>query len=506
MSGMLRKLISWLSSLNLRAKVTLGVVIPLVVILGFFTWAEYRRHRESVLTNLSILATETNQVIENSLVHEMLNRESEDIQDTLETIGQQEIIKDVYLLDTSGRVVFSPKSEDIGVILDNRDPTCQPCHRLNPSERPGSVVVDLDEQGRVFRSMNPIENRPECYECHDSEQRINGLLLTDIWMAPLEKPLAAHLSENLFWWGGTILVTTLLANLVVSRLTVRRLEKLAHALFRFGEGEFNQRLPEGNRDEIGQLINSFNEMGERVQNKTEENLALSEHLRRQNEQRGELLKRLINAQEDERKRVARELHDELGQSLTSLALQTEMVKQTLDSNPQDAIDRLEDTHALISDTSDRMYDLILALRPSSLDDLGLVAAVGAHAERLFAKNDIKFNLDASNLNGRLPPEVEIALYRIYQEALTNVLRHSMADQVEITFARDELNFKGSVCDNGRGFEIQSISMDGSSPNGLGLIGMQERASQCGGEVEIYSHRGDGTKIQITIPLGGIACE
>lgn len=82
----------------------------------------------------------------------------------------------------------------------------------------------------------------------------------------------------------------------------------------------------------------------------------------------------------------------------------------------------------------------------------------------------------------------------------------MADQVEITFARDELNFKGSVCDNGRGFEIQSISMDGSSPNGLGLIGMQERASQCGGEVEIYSHRGDGTKIQITIPLGGIACE
>jgi hypothetical protein len=162
MSGMLRRPLEWFSNLNLRIKVTLGMVLPLIIILGVFTFAEYRRHQESVLANLSILATETNQVIENSLMHEMLDRDSEQIQSTLEVIGDQALIKDVYLLDTSGRVVFSPKTEDIGAILDNRDPTCQPCHSLDPADRPGSVVVSLADEERVFRSMNPVENRTEC--------------------------------------------------------------------------------------------------------------------------------------------------------------------------------------------------------------------------------------------------------------------------------------------------------------------------------------------------------
>jgi signal transduction histidine kinase len=319
-------------------------------------------------------------------------------------------------------------------------------------------------------------------------------------MAPLEKPLTAHLRENLLWGGGTILVTTLIANLVVSRMAVRRLEGLAEALFQFGEGNLDLRLPDGDPDEIGQLISSFNEMGQRIQTKTEQNIALADELRRQSEQRGELLKRLIHVQEDERKRVARELHDELGQSLSALALQTQVAKGLIPPEDKAARDQLEETRKLISATTDQMYALILALRPSVLDDLGLVAAVRAHAERLFEKSEIEYSIKSNRLEQRLPPEVETTLYRIYQEALNNALRHSGANHVRITFSKRGQMFKGAVFDNGHGFNPESIQMDGTSSDGLGLLGMQERAAQCGGRIEVSSKPGEGTEIKIHIPL------
>jgi signal transduction histidine kinase len=485
---------------SLRAKVTLGIIIPMVLMLCIFTFIEYTHHRSTLLNNLSILASYNGRLIEQTLRHSMLVSDFAEVQRTLDTVGKNENFRIIYLLDTSGRVIFAPNGAGIGIQLDNLNPTCQPCHKLPPDERPSGVVVSEDDGQRVFRSMQPIENSPACSQCHDPGQRLLGLLLTDITVAPFETAFVTDLRENLLLGVSTILISAILANLVMGRLVTRRLERVANALAGFGSGNRDLRLTTSSFDEIGRLEVDFNEMGQRIQVEETENRALSEDLRRQTTQQQELLKRLITAQEDERKRVARELHDELGQSLSGLALHFEVIEKFIHSDPERALEQLFLTRELIGKTTQQMYELILALRPSVLDDLGLVAALRSHAERVFNGSGITFKLDPSGLVKRLPPSIETALYRIFQEALSNIVKHSGADQVKVTLAQRDGFFEGEIADNGHGFNPEIIEREVNSPHGLGLLGMQERVAQCGGSMELISHKGEGTRIRIRIPL------
>ena len=156
---------------SLRVKVTLGVVLPLVLILGTFSAIEYTRQREAVLTNLSFLASQTGQAIENSLQHAMLTQNLVELQHVLDSISEGESFRVIYLLDTSGQVTFAPKGEGVGTQLDNRESNCQPCHRLPVAERPGSVVITLADGQRVFRSGEHSGLAvPRCHVPHGLEQ------------------------------------------------------------------------------------------------------------------------------------------------------------------------------------------------------------------------------------------------------------------------------------------------------------------------------------------------
>jgi len=485
---------------SLRVKVTVIVILPLIIILGTLSTIEYARHRSILLKNLATLASYSGQLIEDSLRHSMLASNFEDVQNTLDIVGKNENFRVVYLLDSSGQVIFAPNRMGVGTHLDNRSSTCLPCHDQAVEERPKGVVITLDDGQRVFRSMHPIENSPECAGCHDPRERLIGLLLTDISVGPFETALAADLRANLLWWGSTILVTALIVNLAMRHLVIHRLEKVANALEDFGSGKRDLRLTSGSSDEIGQIEKDFNEMGQRIQVEEAENLALSKDLQHQTAQQHELLKRLITAQEDERKRVARELHDELGQALSGLALHSGVMEQFIDSDPNRAHQHLSLTRDLIARTTQQMYELILALRPSVLDDLGLSAALRSHLERVLTGSGIKYQLDSSGMNKRLPPAIETALYRIFQEALSNIVKHSGADEVKITLAKRDGVFEGEIVDNGRGFNQEDTKQEVNNPHGLGLLGMQERVAQCNGTVEITSRPGEGTRIRVFIPL------
>jgi signal transduction histidine kinase len=275
---------------------------------------------------------------------------------------------------------------------------------------------------------------------------------------------------------------------------------LAAAITGFGQGRKPASLAVDQKDEIGQLTLAFTQMADQVEARNVENQALSENLERQSAQRGELLKRLITAQEDERKRVARELHDELGQALTGLAFKTNAIAGLLNVDRDRAANELEQTQGLIHDTADRMYDLIMALRPSLLDDMGLAVALRAQAERTFQGTGIQYQLQAENLTRRLPPEVEIDLYRIFQEALNNIVRHSGATQVLIRLACADSLFEGEVTDNGVGFDVSAVGKDGDGERGLGLLGMQERIALVCGQLEVDSRPGYGTTLRVQIPL------
>lgn len=230
-----------------------------------------------------------------------------------------------------------------------------------------------------------------------------------------------------------------------------------------------------------------------------ENASLYEELSREEELRRQLLERLITVQEEERRRIARELHDQTGQPLTSLMM-TLKVLEEVDSltEVRQHIGDLRDT---VSQILKEVHDLALELRPSVLDDLGLLAAlrhcIGEYEHRFRVPVDLQvLGLE----NERLSPDTETALYRIVQEALTNVARHAQADSVSVLLENRGTSVMLIVDDDGTGFDVTRVMGSGPHERNLGLYGMRERASLLGGTLTLESTPGAGTAVFVEIPL------
>jgi signal transduction histidine kinase len=234
-----------------------------------------------------------------------------------------------------------------------------------------------------------------------------------------------------------------------------------------------------------------------------ENATLYEELRKEELLRRQLLDRLISVQEEERKRIALELHDQTGQPLTSLIMTLGMLGENPSlSEVRSQILVLRETAAQVMK---EVHDLALELRPSMLDDLGLSAALRHLSKGYQDRFHIPVDLQVLGLDeGRLPPEVETALYRIVQEALTNVAKHAHAENVSVVLEKREPSVRLIIEDDGRGFDVNSVlgSRRGSSviDGKLGLYGMRERAVLLGGTLTIESTPNVGTTIFVDAPL------
>jgi PAS domain S-box-containing protein len=220
------------------------------------------------------------------------------------------------------------------------------------------------------------------------------------------------------------------------------------------------------------------------------------HHREAERARSELLARLVFAQEDERRRIAREMHDQFGEQLTSLSREIALLKEACASQSELSgyVQALEG----ISQQLDRDVDhLVWQLRPTALDDLGLRAALANYVQDWSKRVKIHAELHMSGLmDERLPPDAETTLYRIAQEALTNVARHSRATSVDVMLERQSDCVLLIVEDNGVGFEPD----DGESAGGgFGLLGMHERAALVGAKVQIESSHGKGTTVLLRLP-------
>jgi len=212
--------------------------------------------------------------------------------------------------------------------------------------------------------------------------------------------------------------------------------------------------------------------------------------------RSEFLGRLVFAQEDERRRIAREMHDQFGEQLTALALRIRMLKDA--GGEQDSRRPLVDAIEEIAKRLDHDVDqLVWQLRPTALDDLGLRAAVANYVQDWSARVGIAATLHSSGLlDERLPPDTETALYRIAQEALTNVAKHANASNVEIVLERRGSNVLLVIEDDGKGFEPGTER----SGHGFGLLGMRERAALVGASLEIEASPGAGTTIFVRMTV------
>ncbi|MBN2385837.1 MAG: sensor histidine kinase [Anaerolineales bacterium] len=222
--------------------------------------------------------------------------------------------------------------------------------------------------------------------------------------------------------------------------------------------------------------------------------------------RGEMVKRVIDAQESERQRIARELHDETGQALTAIGLGLRGLTTALQSarprkgtaGPSRADQTLHQLQNLTAHSLTELQRLIADLRPSHLDDLGLHSALRWYSHDLGERAAIKVEVEFKGEERELPPQVKTALFRISQEALTNAVKHALADHVRVTlyYAPETVSLR--ITDDGQGFDLPAARL--SQRISWGLKNMEERATLLGGRFTIRSRPGQGTTVEISIPI------
>ena len=215
--------------------------------------------------------------------------------------------------------------------------------------------------------------------------------------------------------------------------------------------------------------------------------------------RGELFRRVVAAQEAERQRIARDLHDETGQSLTAIGMGLRGLAGKLSSRNRGALDTLHKLETLTADSLRELQRLMTDLRPSHLDDLGLSAALRWYAARIQEHSSLHIRVDIHGEECDLDDAMKITIFRIIQESLNNIIKHSQATHVNIHLQFEEKSVRITVFDNGIGFDRDHVQERRTSRPSLGLAGMEERAALLGGTVTIQSRPGYGTEVEALIP-------
>jgi signal transduction histidine kinase len=395
------------------------------------------------------------------------------------------------------------------------------------SSDPSRMFTHCDRNGFFSTIISERKERvATCHVCHEAGNR-KEKLSTVLAFVPLETApwgisiqelksdlfaSAANLKRLFIGLGFIFLGTAFILTIGISRSIVNPLKELIRGADQIARGDLSNPIAPHGTDEIGILSKSFETMrrkliksGERIQRHTQElEIRVKERTRQINEsqKRAEkLLKKVISTQEEERKRIARELHDDTLQDMLAALMRIDICRL---SPTKVTMDKIDMVRGIITKAYDGLISLMQNLRPSLLDDLGLIPAVQSLLNMHLGEKGIHYFVNTAGLKDkRFRPEVEIILFRIVQEAVANIARHSQAENVFVLFKCDMNAVYAEIEDDGIGFDLGSLFIqapDNRDRRGLGILGMKERALLIGGAMDICSQPSIGTKIWVTIPL------
>jgi two-component system sensor histidine kinase UhpB len=283
-------------------------------------------------------------------------------------------------------------------------------------------------------------------------------------------------------FAGSVLI-----NAVVLSLALQPLHAIERTVDRVAAGDLSARahrvlFRDPDVERLGETLNTMLDV-------------LQEHrglLQKMSEQ-------VLAAQEDERKRIARELHDETAQGLATLLVRLKILERA--KTAPEMRGQIDELRELTAETLEAVRKLAVELRPATLDDLGLVAALEGYTDAYGSRLPIQVSFSAPGFDirqDRLPPQIELVLYRVVQEALTNVAKHAAASEVRVELCRRGDEVIATIEDDGDGFEVEDVMR--SRERGLGLFGMQERMALVRGQLFIDSTPGRGTRVHARVPL------
>lgn len=373
-----------------------------------------------------------------------------------------------FLVDAAGQVIYHPDPALVGQDL---------------KEHEGVVSIIRGQAGATYHQ------EPDGQELAVGYAPVVGpgwgLIVQEPWEALIASTTRLSLLAPL-----TLIVVAVVSGLAVTfglRYVVHPLQALDRQATRVAWGDFSAvREPVGGVQEIEDLRRTLAGMAEQIQ-------------RYQSGMR-DYIAAVTMAQEEERKRLARELHDETIQSLIAFGHRLEMAQKALDKDPERARQRLAELRALADETQAEVRRFSRALRPLYLEDLGLVPALEMLAQEVERQAGLPVLFKIEGVIRRLAPDLELTAYRIAQEGLSNIIRHAQAKRacLNVTFAGDDLILR--IQDDGRGFEPPLNPAELAQAGHFGLMGIHERALLFGGRLEIRSRLGEGAALEVFLPL------
>ncbi|MCC7360063.1 MAG: HAMP domain-containing protein [Anaerolineales bacterium] len=474
---------------NLRARVALGLGLPIFLTLTLLSLAHYWRERHLLTDQAQLTATQISQVVLGSLRQSMLANHPTLMDAVLADITARDTIERAQIMDSDGRVLVDSGLARPGVVQSVTEPGCTACHRAAPGQRPAAVVVNSD--AHALRVAVPINNEPECAACHPAAAVHLGVLLVDVPMRILWPHAVQSLQIDLAISAGITLVATVGLYGLLHRLVVRRVEAFRRPLAAYAAGDFGVRLPTGGAaaDELDELAVSFNRLADQLARQAQAATA-----------RAELRQRAIV---EERERIARELHDGLAQVLGYVHTKATAVRLLLARQQLPAAEtQLAQLEAAARGLFVDVREAILGLRLTSRRDERLSALLQAYAAHFSSLSDLPVSVELSPSVGQLalPPETEVQLLRIVQEALTNVRKHAQATAVQVVVRNSGLVLEVTIRDNGVGFHLDRDGHGGGGRPHFGLATMRERAEAIGAEFHLAARPGQGACVSVRLPL------
>ncbi|WP_312422033.1 HAMP domain-containing sensor histidine kinase [Anaerospora hongkongensis] len=390
-----------------------------------------------------------------------------------QTAANSEDVRYILIIDSNNRLLAHTFSGGIpqGLLVD----------RVN--DKPQETAIFSSNEGIIHDIVVPIENgavgyvrvgMTEEYTRNSVNQHIREIVLTIFGVCTLAVFLSSRISA------------------IITK-PIRNLAQVAESITQ-GNLEIRANIRDGG--EVGRLAGAFNEMAASLIKASGDKEILLDELRAKEQMRDTLITRLMTAQEDERKRISRELHDETSQALTSLMLTMRVLAE--DAPNQEQKDALLLGRDVAANILREVRDLAIELRPPVLDDLGLAAAIERYSDKFASRHGLDIDLQTAGRQIAVDDQIAVALYRIVQESLNNVVKHSGATTVSIVITFQPEQITVTIADNGRGISDADL-LRAQQENRLGLYGMRERVELLQGRLEIRPSLQGGTELCITIP-------
>ena len=471
---------------SLRSRVALSVALPIFVVLLVVSLINYGREIQLLNEQTRLHAAQIGEIMIQSLNHAMVLKDGTHLSVSLADISHLEGVEQVRLIGLSGKVLADSQGEMEQRQLNLEDAECQACHQYSVGKMPQAIAFPNEREG--LRVSTPINNSPQCFECHGDSNRHLGVLLLDISFSGQQEKLSKDLRTDIIISVLSTALISLGSYYLVHRLVVHRVENLKQPIAEFSNGNFSVRIKDVSRieDELSGFVETVNSMA----------VELEGHAKMEVERQNLREKAIV----EERERIARELHDGLAQVLGYVNTKAMAVRLMLEKGrTKEAEGHLRQLEEAARGVFVDVREAILGLRMTAKAETGLLFAIDEYVSQFTELSGIPVEVEKIGNQDflGLSHETELHLFRIIQEALTNIRKHALATHSRIVITHDNSLIRLSIEDDGIGFNTQTLKPDDQERIGLNF--MLERAKEIGATIKIDTNLGDGTRILVELP-------